>query len=129
MYTATLKNRIIEGGVIRWVVGFSKGEEYFTESFIVNKYSDLQPRVARRLAELNYEDTFTIDGIIDPTLPVEPVVSQADLDRMEWLQDWRKLETANKLIANGIILDTLPGYITLKNKVTSDFKPSYLNFL
>ena len=50
MYTATLKNRLIEGGKIRWVVEFTNGSDSWTESFNVNKYTDLQPRVAYRLA-------------------------------------------------------------------------------
>lgn len=129
MYIAKLKNRVEEVGGIRWVVEFSGGAETFVEQFKVTKYSELQPRVARRLAELNFVDTFTIDGVIDPTLPPEVPPTQAEIDRNQWLMDWRKLETANKLVQAGVIQDTLPAYVTFKNKVIADFKVGYINYL
>ena len=129
MYTATLKNRLIEGGKIRWVVEFSNGTDIITDSFNERKYQDLQRTVARRLAELNFVDTFTIDGVIDPTLPAEVTQTQAEKDRNQWLMDWRKLETANKLVQAGVIQDTLPAYVTFKNKVIADFKVGYINYL
>ena len=129
MYIAKLKNRVEEVGGIRWVVEFSGGPETFVEQFKVAKYSELQPRVARRLAELNFVDTFTIDGVIDPTLPAEVTQTQAEIDRNQWLMDWRKLEIANKLVQAGVIADTLPAYVTFKNKVIADFKVGYINYL
>lgn len=129
MYIAKLKNRVEEVGGIRWVVEFSGGPETFVEQFKVAKYSELQPRVARRLAELNFVDTFTIDGVIDPTLPAEVTQTQAEIDRNQWLMDWRKLETANKLVQAGVISGTLPAYVTFKNKVIADFKVGYINYL
>ena len=129
MYIAKLKNRVEEVGGIRWVVEFSGGPETFVEQFKVTKYSELQPRVARRLAELNFVDTFTIDGVIDPTLPAEVTQTQAEIDRNQWLADWRKLEIANKLVQAGVIADTLPAYVTFKNKVIADFKVGYINYL
>lgn len=129
MYIAKLKNRVEEVGGIRWVVEFSGGAETFVEQFKVAKYSELQPRVARRLAELNFVDTFTIDGVIDPTLPAEVTQTQAEIDRNQWLMDWRKLETANKLVQAGVISGTLPAYVTFKNKVIADFKVGYINYL
>lgn len=129
MYTATLKNRLSESGKIRWVVEFTNGTDTFTDSFNDNKYIELQPRVARKLAELNFVDTFTIDGVINSTVPTVTPPTQADIDRNTWLADWRKLEIANKLVQAGVIVDTLPAYVTLKNKVVTDFKTNYINFL
>lgn len=129
MYTATLKNRLIEGGKIRWVVEFTNGSDSFTESFNVNKYSDLQPKVAIRLSELNFVDTFTIDGVIDPTVPVLTPPTQAELEKSTWLRDWEILKRANELIANGVIADTLPAYVSHKAKVITNFKTGYINSL
>jgi len=129
MYTATLKNRLIEGGKIRWVVEFTNGTDTWTESFNVNKYSDLQPRVAYRLAELNYVDTFTIDGVVDPTIPEVVQPTQAEIDRSQWLRDWEILKRANELIAQGVIVNTLPVYVAHKNKVSTNFKVEYVNYL
>lgn len=129
MYTAKLINRLIEGGKIRWVVEFSNGTDTFTDSFSERKYQDLQRTVARRLAELNFVDTFTVDTVIDSTLPVDVVLTQAEIDRNQWLMDWRKLETANKLVQAGVISGTLPAYVTFKNKVIADFKVGYINYL
>ena len=128
MYTATLKNRLIEGGKIRWVVEFTDGTDVFTESFNVNKYVDLQSRVAYRLAELNFVDTFTIDSVIDPTIPVL-TQTQAETDRNEWLRDWAILQKANLLISHGVIVNTLPAYVAHKAKVSTNFKVGYINFL
>lgn len=129
MYTAKLINRLIEGGKIRWVVEFSNGTDTFTDSFSERKYQDLQRTVARRLAELNFVDTFTVDTVIDSTLPVDVVLTQEEIDRNQWLMDWRKLETANKLVQAGVIAGTLPAYVTFKNKVAADFKVGYINYL
>lgn len=129
MYTAKLKDRIMESGAVRWVVEFSNGTDGWNESFQVTRYAQLQQRVARKLAELNFVDTFTIDGVIDPTLPAEVPPTQAEIDRNQWLMDWRKLEVANKLVQAGVIADTLPAYVTFKNKVIADFKNSYINYL
>lgn len=129
MYTATLKNRLIEGGKIRWVVEFTNSTDTFSESFNVNKYSDLQPRVAGRLSELNYVDTFIIDGVIDSTLPAQVQPTQLEIDRSIWLNDWRILQIAGDLITHGVIVDTLPAYVAHKAKVSSKFKVGYINFL
>lgn len=129
MYTATLKNRLIEGGKIRWVVEFTNGNDVWTESFNANKYADLQPRVAYRLAELNYVDTFTIDGVVDPTVPPVVQPTQAEIDRGQWLRDWEILKRANELIAQGVIVNTLPVYVAHKNKVSNNFKVEYVNYL
>lgn len=129
MYTAILKNRLIEGGKIRWVVEFTNGTDIFTESFNVNKYTELQPRVANRLAELNYVDTFIIDDVIDSTAPKVVQPTQAEIDRSAWLRDWEILKKANELIAAGVIADTLPAYVTHKTKVQTNFKVGYINYL
>lgn len=129
MYTATLKNRLIEQGKIRWVVEFSNGTDVFTESFNVNKYTDLQPRVASRLAELNYVDTYTIDGTIDSTVATPTQPTQAEIDRNTWLQDWRILQVADELIAHGVIVNTLPAYVSHKTKVQNNFKVAYIPYL
>lgn len=129
MYTAKLKNRVIEGGVIRWVVEFTNGTDTFTDSYKVNKYTDLQPQVARRLAELNFVDTFTIDAVVDSTVPLPTPLTQAEIDRNTWLRDFDILKKANDLITNGVILSTLPAYVTHKNKVVANFKQEYINYL
>lgn len=128
MYTAKLKNRLIEGGKIRWVVEFTNGTDLFTESFNVNRYVDLQARTAERLAELNYVDTFVIDGTIDPTILVV-TQTQAEIDRNTWLNDWRILKVADDLVSHGVILNTLAAYVAHKAKVTANFKVGYIAFL
>ena len=129
MYTAKLKNRLIEGGKIRWVVEFTNGTDVFIESFNVNKYTDLQPRVALRLAELNYVDTYTIDATIDPTVAEPTQPTQAEIDRSTWLRDFEILKKANDLISNGVITNTAPAYLAHKNKVSTNFKVEYINYL
>lgn len=129
MYTATLKDRVIEGGKIRWVVAFSNGTDSWTESFNINKYSDLQPNVARRLAELNFVDTFTIGSVIDSTIPTSVQPTQDQTDRETWLRDYAILEKANGLINAGVITSSLPAYVAHKAKVIANFKNAYINYL
>lgn len=129
MYTAKLKNRVIENGIIRWVVEFSDGTDTFSDSFKQTKYSNLQIAVANKLAELNFVDTFTIDANIDSTVPVQTPPTQAEIDRNVWINDWRILKVANDLIANGVIVDTLPAYVSHKQKVSNNFKVAYIPFL
>lgn len=129
MYTATLKNRVIEGGKICWVVEFTNGTDVWSESFNVNRYTELQPRVANRLAELNYVDTFTIDGVIDSTVPAIIQPTQAEIDRSTWLRDFDILKKANDLITNGVIVNTAPAYVAHKNKVATNFNVEYINYL
>lgn len=129
MYTATLKNRLIEGGRIRWVVEFTNGTDIWTESFNVNRYTDLQPVVALRLKDLNYVDTFTIDGVVDSTLPTVVQPTQVEIDRSTWLRDFDILKKANDLIANGVVTSEHPAYVAHKNKVATNFKVEYINYL
>lgn len=127
MYTATLKNRLIEGGKIRWVVEFNDGSDIFTESFNVNKYSDLQPRVAIRLSELNYIDTFTIDGLVDSTVPEPTLPTQEEKDKALWFRNFDRLEKLNKLNNLGALRANLVTDLdTLKATVAADFKRAYI---
>ncbi len=129
MYTAKLKNRVIESGIIRWVVEFTNGSDTFSDSFKQTKYSNLQIAIANKLAELNFVDTFTIDANIDSTVPVEIPLTQAEIARKVWMNDWRILKVANELISNGVIVNTLPVYVAHKQKVSDNFKVAYIPFL
>ena len=125
MYTASLVEKLIENGKIRWIVEFSNGTDSFKDSLVGGNYEWLKRSVASRLAELNTEVTL---GPIDTTI-VPPTQTQAEIDRDQWLRDWSNLLGAQKLIAAGVIADTLPAYVTLKNKVTTNFKNAYVTLL
>lgn len=127
MYTAKLKERGLEQGRFRWVVEFTDGAYTWTEAFIVPKYEELQDRIGQRLSELNFVDTFTIGADITPR--TQAVLSQAELDRGVWLTDWRILQIADKLVAAGVIANTLPAYVAHKNKVINNFKVAYIPYL
>lgn len=129
MYTAKLIKRDIDQGRYKWTVDFTDGTKTWTEFFYDSKYEQVQSRVANKLKELNEVDTFTEGQDIDATIPTVTPPTQAELDRATWIADWRKLEVANKLVAAGVISDTLPAYVTFKNKVAADFKVSYINYL
>lgn len=129
MYTATLKDRVIESGVIRWVVEFSDGTDTFTDSFKLNRYTDVQMVVARRLAELNYVDTFILGDTIDPTVQSATQPTQTEIERSAWLNDWKILQIADNLISHGVITNTLPAYVSHKAKVVTNFKVAYIPYL
>lgn len=130
MYTATLKDRVIEGGDIRWVIEFTNGENTFSNSYIATKYEDVQVSVTNKLAELNFEDTFTLG---DPVPVKEEVVvgqkTTAEQAAVKWFKDWRNLQMANELVKNGIITESSAEYMVLKNAVKTEYKPEYLNYL
>lgn len=125
MYTATLKDRLIEGGKIRWVVEFTNGTDVFSESFNLNTYSDVEKRVSSRLSELNFVDTFTIGGTIEQIEVVTP--TKVETDKEVWMKDYQILQKVNELINNGIDISTFDEVIALKNKVAANFKPEYIN--
>jgi hypothetical protein len=130
MYTAKLKDRVIETGVIRWVAEFTNGTDVWTESFQVPTYAKLQDRVAKRLAELNFVDTFTVgDDISSTVVDTNPVKTQAEIDMDIWFRDWRNLQHANELVTAGIILASQPQLVALKTKVTNNFKVAYVPYM
>lgn len=130
MYTAKLKNRLIEGGRIRWVVEFTNGSDTFSESFKVSKYADLQRQVTSRLVDLNFVDTFTIDGVIDVVATPSVVQTPEQVAEEKWLKQyykWLKIKTT--LIDTGILTGNETKVASLKAKVQSDYLPAYIDNL
>lgn len=124
MYTAELFDRTKEGVKNIWTVIYTNGSDSFSEKLEGGDYESLRRRVASRLVELNKPDPFSY-GPIDSNIAPE-VEDTATLQRKAWIQSWTYLQKANQLIQAGIITDTLPAYITLKQDVISGFKPGYL---
>ena len=129
MYTAKLKNRLIESGVIRWVVEFTNGTDVWSESFNVPKYALLENKISKRLEELNFADAFTIDADIPYTNSAPAEKTQAEIDANIWFKDWANFKQATELVNLGIVSASLPAYVSLKTKVTNNFKPVYVTLM
>lgn len=130
MYTATLKNRLVEGGKIRWVVEFTNGTDTFKDSFHANKYTEVQRQVTSRLVDLNFVDTFTIDGVIDVVATPSVVQTPERVAEEKWLKQyykWLKIKTT--LIDTGILTGNETKVANLKAKVQSDYLPAYIDNL
>lgn len=130
MYTAKLKDRVIENGVVRWVVEFTNGTDTFTDSFKVSKYADLQRQVTSRLVDLNFVDTFTIDGVIDSIVNTPVVQTPEQIAEEKWLKQyykWLKIKTT--LIDTGILTGNETKVANLKAKVQADYLPAYIDNL
>lgn len=130
MYTAKLKDRVVESGVIRWVIEFTNGNDTFTDSFKVNKYQELRRQVTNRLADLNFADTFIIDSNIDVLVDTPIVQTPEQIAEDKWLRQyykWVKIKTT--LIDTGILTGNETKIANLKAKVQSDYLPAYIDNL
>lgn len=129
MYTAKLIKRDIDQGRYKWTVDFTNGEKTWTEFFFDGKYEQVRSKVALKLKELNEADTFTEGQDIDATIAAPTAKTQAELDMDVWFKDWRKFKHATELVDLGIIAGTLPAYLALKTKLSTNFKPVYVTFM
>ena len=136
MYTATIKNKEFVNGALRVTVDFSDGVTTVTESCIPQDFNGLKFWVKSRLATFNggqeIDTTFNVNDPIDPTDPVvtPPTPTAQEIARNEWLQNYRKwVKVKSTLIDTGVLTGNEAQLVTLKNKVTNDLLPAYLDFI
>lgn len=136
MFTAKINRKDYVNGVVRVFVDFTNGTDTYTESCIPQDEAGLKFWVKSRLAafnvgevvEANYVDGADID-VSDPVV-TPPTPTQAELDRAEWLKDYaRWVRVKTTLIDTGIFTGNEAPAVALKNKVSSNFVPDYLNYI
>lgn len=133
MYTATIKKKTIDNGVLRVEVEFSDGVDSVIESCIPQDLTGLKFWVKSRLATFNgAKDIDTTLSVNDPVDVSDPVVTpyvptQAELDEQEWIADYRKwVKVKTTLIDTGVLTGNEAPVLALQNKVKTNFKASYL---
>lgn len=136
MYTAKIINKEQVNGALKVTVEFSDGTTTVTESCIPQDFDGLKFWVKSRLATFNsgkeIDSTFNINDPIDVSDPVvtPPTPTQAEIARDEWLANYRKwVKVKTTLIDTGVLTGNETPVQNLKNKVTTNLKPEYLNLL
>ncbi len=132
MYTAKITNKEEVSQGIKLTVEFSNGTNSVVETVIpqdkngFNHWVDSRITSLNTLEELKAEDNL---GVEVDTSPVVPTPTQAELDQQEWFTDYGKLVDIQKLIDLGVLTGTETKVVALRNKVKTDFKPSYFNLI
>lgn len=139
MYTATLQRaEVVKGeGKVNTIVEISDGTTTFTKTFTIGlREPDVLAKVAQQakhfIEGLENADAAVAAvplGVLDLASVPTTIATQAELDRNAWMVSYNRLLSAKKLVDLGVIADTLPAYVALKNKVATDFKPAYVNFI
>lgn len=130
MYTPSITSSFKQNGTAYVTVSFSNGSDTVEKQFQVTSLQAPKNRVKAAKDELDLlEATVFSNGEVDLTDVTPTPPSQAEQDKEQWLIDWHNFKGANELIAAGVIADTLPAYVTLKNKVVTGFKNSYVTLL
>lgn len=138
MYTATLqKTDVRPEGKIDAIVVISDGKNAFTKVFTIGlREKDVDAAIKEQvkhfidgLENADAKVALVTNGVLDLSSVPSTVATQAELDRNAWIVSYHRLVGAQKMIDLGILSDTQPQYVTLKNKVIADFKPAYVNFV
>lgn len=133
MYTAKVIEKVLQGAAMRFIVEFSNGETSVQESVIPQDEEGFKFWVKSRLAVFNAGETlaltYTEGSVIDVTEPEKPekILTQAEIDHTQWLNDynkWVKIKTT--LIDTGILTGNETQVAALKTKVQNNFKPAYI---
>lgn len=112
------------------VVEFVNGDELLSQSFsfgLDTTTQTIKQIIKKYLDDLNLTQESITD--IDIPTPTPTAPTQAELDRIAWQEDWRKLQAANKLETNGVTVLTATQKTALVNKVTTGFKQEYVDIV
>lgn len=136
MWTATIKNKEFINGALKITVDYSDGITNVTETCIPQDEDGFKFWVKSRLATFNggqvIDNQYATNSIVDVNEPVvvPPVLTQAEIDANNWLDDYRRwVKIKTTLIDTGIITGNETQIATFKAKVQSTFKPTYINLI
>ncbi len=133
MWTATLIHVSKVAGVVSFFVEFRNGDDKFVEEYTSASLVDtrwLKNQVRSKLVNLTnsytFADSLVLNTEVDTSDEVIPVEVQ---ETNEWVADYRRLTNAQRLVDLGVLTGAEAAFVTLKNKVKTNFKNSYLNNL
>jgi len=131
-WTAELISKEKEATHIDLVVRFTDGVETVTERFRIQgslSVEAFRDRVRGKIAALNALPQTETDiplGSVDLTPPTPPTPpTPAEIAERQWRGKFERLQVAQMLVDHGVIPDTLPAYISLRNDVRNTFLPAY----
>lgn len=135
-FTAKIISKSVDNGVPVITVEFSDGTSVIQESCRPQDLNGLKQWAKSRISTFEsrnvIDSTFVLNSTMDLSDPVvtPPVLTQAEIDRNNWLTDYRTLVKAYQtLVVPGIIGANNPTYTALMSKVQSGLKASYLDFI
>lgn len=129
MYTAKIKSKTPENGLVLVEVEFTNGATTVTESIKPASYENLKDMVRSRLNALN--SAAEIDARpIDEVIVTTTIQTQAEIDRDAWLKDYRTwVKVKTQLIDTNILIGNETAVVALQTKVKNGFKAAYLDFI
>lgn len=92
-------------------------------------FVDVQRAIKRYIERLEAADTAIAaitEGAIDLATVSEETQTQAQIDKVNWFANFRKLEQVQKLITLGALTGNETQVVNLRNSVKDDFKPAYI---
>ena len=131
-WTAELIGKEKEATHIDLIVRFTDGANTVTERFRIQgslTVDGFRGRVRSKIAALNALPQTEIDiplGSVDLTPPTPPPPpTAAEIAETQWQRKFERLQVAQHLVDHGVIPNTLPAYVNLRNEVQSEFLPAY----
>lgn len=129
MWTPKLFSTTLESGRLIALVGYDNSDDAtlsFTEKVDITTFtaSVFKSIVKARVDSLSNPPSI-LPGSIDTTV----VQTQADIDLQTFLADYRKWLQVKKAIDAGILTGLEIQVVALKNRVISEFKPAYIDFI
>ena len=135
MYTATLTSKSFNKRTRQYVlvVEFSNGVDTFTEELRFGAdftFDQIKANVKTRIDLLNAGEAGIeniSEGAVDISTVPDTTPTKAELDAQEWVRNFNRLEKVQQLIDLGVLTGNETAVTNLRTKVSSDFKPAYIN--
>lgn len=136
MFTAKINRKDYVDGVVRVFVNFTDGTDTYTEACIPQNEDGFKQWVKARLTAFNSSDEIETEYLDGATVDVSdeivtpPVLTAVEIARNVWLGKYRKyVKIKTTLIDTGILTGNEAPVLALKNSVTNDLLPAYLDFI
>jgi len=135
MYTAKITNKSFDKANSQLLVDvtFTDGTDTQTQSLRFGAdfdFNAIKKNIKQRLDLLNAGEanvTAIAVGEVDVSTIVEDPRPAAEIEADEWLRDFRRLEKVQQLIDLGVLTGNETPVTNLRTKVSTDFKPAYIN--
>ena len=131
MYIGKIIDKVeLPNGQVELTVEFSDGVDTETRTVTPQDKRGFEhwvTQVAESLTtakELKEEDN--VGKVVEIASPQQP---KAELDKQEWFTNYGKLVDIQKLIDLGVLTGSETKVVALRNKVKTDFKPSYFSLI
>lgn len=138
MYTATIESKTIDKPnrqfVVTVVFTHTNGEtlsEVFRFGFDIT-FEQMKRQIKLRkeaLEQLESNVSNVIEGAVDLSTVPDTAPTQAELDKMLWVQRDYLYEQVLKAIEKGYIQPNAPKVLQLKSWLTNNFKPEYIDLV